>query len=441
MPKLAPQLSHNTVRSFAKGTDATIAGQTRLRAVGGCPGLSLRVVGGSRSWVLRIMVAGARRNAGLGGFPEVSLEEARDRGRELRRLARQGIDPLAQKQAAKVAGAAAAAKNKTFRECAEIVIAQKRVELSNPKAADQWQSTIETYAYPLLGNQPIAELTKQDIAAVLEPIWRSIHETATRVRGRIEAIFDYAKAIDCFKGENPATWKILKPLLGKFRPDEEHHPALPYSRIGAFMPDLRKREGIAPRALEFTILTATRSNEVRGAKRSEINLVNKRWTIPAGRMKGRREHVIPLSDDAVKLIKALPIIKGSDWLFTAPRGGKFSDAALAAVIKRMHNSELRAGREGWLDPKLNRIATPHGMRSAFRDWAGEESEHEREVNEQALAHKLKDKSEAAYQRGQYLKKRAQLMNDWAKYCRTKPKKKVGDVANFEKHNRKHKAGK
>lgn len=404
MPKKAKELSALAVSKLkAEGR----------YAVGGVDGLYLRIAGQSRAWVLcaamgtRINAKGLevprRLNMGLGPYPEVSLAEARDKARELRKQIREGIDPLQEKHDRKAHEARLAHKQKTFEECAEAVLEIKASELKNAKHVAQWRSSLETYAYPHIGKKAVADVTKADLLSILEPIWLTKNETASRVRGRIETVLDYAKAKEYREGDNPAAWKgMLKPLLpqpSKVQ-KKKHHAALPYREIGAFMASLRKRDGISARALEFSILTAARSGEIRGAVWDEIDLKAKTWTIPGERMKAGKEHRVPLSDAAVTLLKALPRIVGNNLVFPAPRGGQLSDMSLTAVLKRMERGEL----------------TQHGFRSTFRDWAGETTAYPREVIEHALAHQLKDKAEAAYQRGDLLAKRADLMADWAATC-------------------------
>ncbi|HDS1113867.1 TPA: integrase arm-type DNA-binding domain-containing protein [Pluralibacter gergoviae] len=382
-------------------------------AVGGVDGLYLRIAGRSRAWVLcvamgtRINRAGKtvprRLNMGLGPYQEISLAEARDRARELRKQIRSGIDPLEEKHARKAFQEAQARKQKTFRECAEAVLEIKGNELKNKKHVAQWRSTLETYAYPVIGDKAVSIITKMDLLAILEPIWLTKNETASRVRGRIETVMDYAKAKEYFEGDNPAAWKgILKPLLpmpSKVQ-TRKHHAALPYKDAASFMTELRQRSGISARALEFSILTVARSGEIRGAEWSEIDLEAKTWIIPAERMKARKEHRVPLSNTAVELLNALPRFTYNNLVFPAPRGGQLSDMALTAVLKRM-------GRAG---------LTQHGFRSTFREWAGETTSYQREVIEHALAHQLADKAEAAYQRGTLWPKRISLMDDWTEYC-------------------------
>lgn len=372
-------------------------------AVGGVDGLHLRIVGESRAWVLRIKIGNRRCDIGLGPYPEVTLADARDLAREHRKKVRDGIDPLQERQQARAALRVERAKSKTFKDCAEAYIEAHKAGWKNDKHAKQWGATLETYAYPVFGSLPVASVDTGLVQDALRPIWGTKTETASRLRGRIESVLDWAKVNGYREGENPARWRghldKLLPARSKVQ-KVEHHAALPYAEIGAFMVDLRKRDGTSARALEYSILTAGRSGEVRGAIWAEIDLVGKVWTIPGDRMKAGKEHRVPLSDAAVALLKALPRIKGSDHVFPAPRGGALSDMALTAVLKRMERDGL----------------TQHGFRSTFRDWAGETTAYPREVIEHALAHQLKDKAEAAYQRGDLLAKRARLMGDWATYC-------------------------
>jgi integrase len=405
-------------------------------AVGGVDGLHLRVAGDSRSWVLRLVVgerldatgkpAVHRRDMGLGSYPEVSLAKARDEARKLREMVRDGLDPLEVKKNNREAKRLEKSKAKTFRECAKVVIENKARELKSAKHIAQWESTLAAYVYPVFGERVMAEISRGDVVQVLKPIWSLKHETASRLRGRIETIWDYGKAMEYCTGDNPAAWKgNLEPILGKVKRKKNSHPSLPYAQVGAFMGELRRREGITARALEFAILTAVRSNEVFGATWDEINLKASIWTIPAERMKANKEHRVPLSDEAKKLLHALFRFEGNNLVFPAPRGGKLSDMSITMLIRRMHQDELDANRSGFLDPRQNKVATTHGFRSTFRDWSADETDYPREVCEHALAHQLPDEVEAAYLRTDYLAKRASLMADWAKYC---GKVQVKDVA-------------
>jgi integrase len=434
MPKKARELSALAVAKL----------KTEGRhAVGGADGLHLRIAGGSRAWVLRVAVgtrfnangksAIHRRDVGLGSYPEVSLAEAREKAREIRKQIRNGIDPIEQKEQKREALRIQKAKTKVFRECAEAVIANKSRELKNIKHIAQWRSTLETYAFPIIGERAVGAITKADLISILEPIWQTKNETASRLRGRIEAILDYAKAMEYREGDNPAAWKgVLEPILGRVKQNKRSHPSLPYTEVGAFMVELRKRMGMSPRALEFAILTAARSGEVFGATWNEIDLQAKIWTIPKERMKANKEHRVPLSDDAVKLLQALPRIESDNCIFPAPRGGSLSDMALTTLIRRMHEAEQEAGRKGFIDPKQNKVVTTHGFRSTFRDWAADETLYPREVCEHALAHKLPDSVEAAYLRSDFLTKRILLMADWARYCNIVQSSVADNIAPMEK---------
>lgn len=360
---------------------------------------------GGKSWVFRYKVGGKSREMGLGSADIVTLAEARQKMIDARKLLLDGCDPLQHRRDVMRARALAAENARTFEDCARALIEAKQAEWKNPKHRKQWTATLETYAYPVLGSMDVADIDTPHVRRVLDPIWLTKNETASRLRGRIEAVLAWATAHKHRVGENPARWRgHLSTMMaepGKVQ-RVQHHAALPYAELGAFMRDLREREGMGARALEFAILTAARSGEVRGATWAEFDLDGKLWTIPAGRMKAGKEHRVPLSDDVVNLLEALPRSDGP--AFPAPRGGMLSDMSLTAVLKRMGRADL----------------TGHGFRSTFRDWAGETTAHTREVIEHALAHQLKDKAEAAYARGELLAKRKLLMADWAAYCSTVP---------------------
>ncbi|MFW1734423.1 tyrosine-type recombinase/integrase [Acinetobacter sp. ULE_I001] len=420
MPKKAKELS---ALSVAKIKD------NGRHAVGGVGGLHLRIVNNSRAWVLRVVVGQRfdengkmhlhRRDIGLGSYPEVSLAEARAKAHEMKAQIRNGIDPIQLKQDQLQALRIQKLRNRTFRECAQIVISNKSRELKNQKHIAQWSSTLETYIYPTLGDISIGTITKVDIAKVLEPIWAEKNETAKRLRGRIETIFDYAKAMEYFEGDNPAEWKgNLEPILGNLKQESRPHPSLPYDQVSTFVQHLRQKDGISPKALEFAILTACRSGEIFGATWQEIDLKNKVWTIPKERMKAEKEHRVPLSEPVIELLKSIQIYTQSQgYIFPAPRGGgMLSDMSLTALIKRMHEQKLKENCLGYIDPKQNRVITTHGFRSTFRDWSADMTDYPREVCEHVLAHKLPDEVEAAYLRGAYLEKRKGLMTDWAKFC-------------------------
>lgn len=392
MPKKAKELSAVEVRRL------TAPG---FYAVGGVAGLHLQVTGsGARTWILRAVVGSKRRDMGLGGYPDVQLAQAREKARELREAIRDGRDPVADRKAARDALIAAQAKVLTFEQAARRCHATKEAEFRSRKHRRDWINSLENHAFPVIGRLPVASIELPHVLKVLEPIWHERTETATRVRQRTEAVLTWATVSKYRSGENPARWDgNLKEVLAAPRKitKVEHHRALPWQQMGEFMAALRKREGISARALEFLILTAARSSEVRFCKWNEIDLQARVWTVPAERIKAGKTHRVPLSDDAVRLLKSLEA--SEDYVFPAPRGGALSDASIAAVLKRMGVD-----------------AVPHGMRSAFKDWARNRSAYPDEVSELALAHVSTDATRAAYARDELLPQRKRLMHDWARFC-------------------------
>ena len=394
MPKIAKELTPLAVSKLRR---------TGLHAVGGINGLGLKVMpAGSRAWVLRTVVAGKRREYGLGGYPTVTLASARERARAMLDQLFAGIDPAVTKKQAKSALVAQRAKAVNFKTLAEQYIAQHEAGWKNAKHAAQWTSTLETYAFPTIGNMVAADIDTPSVLRVLQPIWTSKSETASRLRGRIEAVLDFATAKGLREGPNPARWKgnlaLTLPAKRKIS-TVKHHPAVPVKDMPSFFKALRSREGMAARALEFLTLTAARSGEVRGAQWNEIDLTKKIWVIPAERMKAKREHRVPLSKQAIAILKVLPTKNTGTLIFPSTKPTtKLSDMALTAVMRRM---EIEA--------------VPHGLRSSFRDWVGEETAFPREVAEMALAHAVGNAVEAAYRRGDLFEKRQAMMEDWAKY--------------------------
>ncbi len=374
-----------------------------LHAVGGVAGLHLQIVeSGARSWILRVTIGDRRPDMGLGGYPDVTLAGAREAARTAREKIKAGIDPLAEARAARSALKAASASAWTFEACGDAYIAAKSSEWKNAKHAAQWANTLATYAYPKIGALQARDVELPQVLSVLEPIWSTKTETAKRLRNRIEIVLDWATVRGYRGGPNPARWRgHLDKLLAKPSKVAKvvHHPALPAGDVGAFMQALRKHEGMGARALEFTILTACRSGEARGATWKEIDLDEATWTIPAARMKSSRPHRVPISPAAVSLLRHLPHKRGDVLVFPAPRGGQLSDMTLTAVLRRM---------------KVD--AVPHGFRSTFRDWASERTNYPRDVAEMALAHAIGDATEAAYRRGDLFDKRRLMMNAWAAFC-------------------------
>lgn len=358
-----------------------------------------------------------RRDIRLGSYPEISLAEARTKAQ-----IRNGLDPIQQKHEKLEALRIQKLRDRTFRECAQIAIANKSRELKNQKHIAQWSTILKTYIYPILSDRMVGTITKVDIAKVLEPIWAEKNQTAKRLRGRIETIFDYTKAMEYFEGDNPAEWKgNLEPILGNLKQISRPHPSLPYDQVAEFVQHLRQKDGISSKALEFAILTACRAGEIFGAKWQEIDFETKVWIIPKERMEVEKEHRVPLSEPAIELLKLIQADAQSQcYIFSAPRGvGMLSDMSLTALIKRMHEQKLKENGIGYIDLKQNRVITIHGFRSTFRDWSADKTDYPREVCEHVLAHKLPDEVEAAYLRGAYLEKRKALMADWAQFCSSK----------------------
>ena len=392
MPKIAKQLSDRAVAAL----------KTEGRhAVGGVAGLHLRVSGERRGWVLRVKVGDSRKDIGLGAYPSVTLAQARERAWKIHEGIREGHDPVAPRKQQLQAQIALAATERTFRWCTEEFLKAKSTEWKNAKHRQQWENTLETYAMPHLAKLPVSLIDLPHVLACLEPIWSSKNETASRLRGRVESILDWAAVRKYRSGDNPARWKghLDKVLAAPSKIQKvEHHRALPVDEMPQFVGQLQTRTGIAARALEFVILTAARSGEVRGASWSEIDLKTAIWTVPAERMKAGVEHRVPLSSAALRLLKSLPQIAGTQLLFPGTKGQPLSDMSMTAVMRRM-----------------NADAVPHGFRSTFRDWVGEKTHFPREIAEQALAHVLESKVEAAYRRGDALEKRRQMMQEWARF--------------------------
>lgn len=339
---------------------------------------------------------------GLGGFPDVPLAAARFKARNARDEISSGIDPIAQREAQASQLRARQATEKTFQQAAQAYMDTHGDVWKNPKHRAQWGTTLETYAYPVMGKLLVRDVSQEHVLNVLEPIWKSKNETASRLRGRIEAVLDWATVRKYRSGENPARWKgHLDKLLAAPNKVQRvvHFRALPIDMMAGFMADLRQREGTAARALEFAILCASRSGEVRGVTWSEIDLEARVWTIPSDRMKAGKEHRVPLSESAIRIIQRQPRLASSELVFAAPRGGQLSDMTLSAVMRRM-----------------NVDAVPHGFRSTFRDWISERTSYPRDLAEQALAHTLENKVEAAYRRGDALEKRRELMQAWDDFC-------------------------
>ena len=393
MPRKAAELSPLSISRLK---------EPGLWAVGGVAGLYLHVNDrGARSWILRVVVGDKRRDMGLGGYPDIGVADARQKAREARLKIEQGVDPILLRKQAKSELMALQATDKTFEQAAGEYIKIHADSWSNDKHRKQWESTLAAYAFPVVGKLSLRHIRQEHILKILEPIWTTKTETATRVRGRMESILDWAKVKGLRSGENPAAWKghldHMLPAPTRLK-KIEHLTAVPVREMPGFMVKLRQAAGIAAQALEFLILTAARSGEVRGITWEEVSLDDALWIVPAERMKMKKEHRVPLSNRAVDILKSQPRIDGNPLVFPAPRGSQMSDATMSAVLKRM-----------------NVDATVHGFRSSFRDWCGDYTNYPRDLAEQCLAHGADDPVEAAYRRGDALERRREIMNEWSKF--------------------------
>jgi integrase len=390
-----------------QGNKLTALGVVRLKQpgrYGDGHGLWLQVSeSGTKAWLFRYMREGRARQMGLVPLYSVSLAEARGRARQARQLLLDGYDPLDVKLNARIAARLEQAKVLTFNQCADDYLEAHAGAWRNAKHRGQWRATLDAYAHPLIGGLPVASIDTALTLKILRPIWKEKPETASRLRGRIERILAWATVQGFREGDNPARWRghldALLPAKSKVRP-VKHHPALLFVKLPAFMADLRKRDSVSARALEFTILTAARTSEAIGARWDEIDMKAKVWTVPAKRMKSDRPHRVPLTGRTLEILDSLP---------RDDSGFLFLGAKVGAPISNMAMLELLRGINGT-------GVTVHGFRSSFSDWAREQTGYPRDVVEMALAHSIKDKSEAAYRRGDALEKRRRLMEEWAKYC-------------------------
>lgn len=392
-------------------------------------GLYLQVTSaGGKSWIFRYRVAGdasangkpRSREMGLGSLREVSLEEAREAAGKWSAHKREGRDPIAVRREELRRQAVENANGITFEAAALEYIEGKKDGWRNEKHRNQWSNTLRDYAYPIIGTIGVRDLTIDDIAKVIRPIWLTKNETASRVQQRIAKVLDWAKVKKYRNGDNPAVWRgnleHMMPERKKVR-KVEHHPALPYAQIGGFMQKLRARGGMTAEALEYLILVAARTSEVTGMREREVDLQAATWTVPGERMKMEVGHVVPLSRRAAEILEKRLTGDPDHLVFPGTKKGKgLSDMTLAKVHRSLGK---------FIDPTSGRLITTHGFRSTFRDWVGDCTEHPRELAEMAIAHKVDTDTEAAYRRSKALEKRRALMNDWANYCATPPE---GDAA-------------
>ncbi len=443
MPKQAQRLSSKAIEQLGHSgaRTRTRSGHTykERHAVGGeVPGLHIQVTpSGTKQWFLRTTVGRKphptepdrwlpiRREFGLGGYPAVSLRDARKRAKNLHATLTLGLESKAQRKALTL-------RQRTFAECEVATIGVKAPGYKRPlKISAEWRTRMDVYVNPTLGQHHIGEVTTADVAAVLQPLWRTKYHTAKKIREDLAAVFRYAAAMQLRDSENPASLDALEPLLGKPRHRGKHRPSLPYPRIAGFMKTLRICPGDAARALEFAVLTAARSNEVRGAKWPEFDLANGLWTVPAERTKCGREHCVPLPRQAVALLeKQLTERPGRNacmFVFASRCGKPLVHSTLNQWIKRLHATHVRAGGIGYLDPDYGKVATPHGFRSSFKDWARNLTHYADEVSELALGHVGNDATRAAYARDALLGLRMPLMQAWADFCDGRPGAGMADM--------------
>ncbi|MFC0342066.1 tyrosine-type recombinase/integrase [Paracoccus niistensis] len=423
MPKMAAELSAIEVKRL----EHPGRGRNVLFPVGGVAGLHLQITpNNGRTWLLRVQVGAKRREIGLGGYPDVTLAMARDRAREAKDLIRRGIDPVEERKAAKAALIAAQHRVLSFSGAVDRYLAAKLDAFRNAKHRQQWRNTLDSYALPDLGPMLVQDIGTQDVLRVLTQLvddaggtfWQARTETASRLRGRIEAVLSWATVAGHRSGDNLARWagnlKELLPAPSKVA-KVGNQPAVQIDDAPRWFTALRQRDGMGSRALEFAALTATRSQEVRGARWDEIDLEAALWIIPAARMKMEREHRVPLTPDTVALLQALPRFADNPLVFPAARGGELSDMTLSAAMKRLHQADVDAGAAGFVDRVSKRPAVPHGLRSTFRDWVAERTHYPGDMAEVALAHRVASAVEASYRRGDMVEKPRAMMAAWADY--------------------------
>lgn len=420
MPRESKELSALAVKRLPEG----------VHAVGGVAGLLLQVRdSGARSWLLRAVIGGRRREMGLGPYPEVGLAEARVEAARMRGLIRAGRDPIAERQEARAALVVAARKGKLFSEVFAEFVAEKLPEIAEDKYRSQWQATVKNYALPVLGDLLVQEIGLEDVLRVLSPIWHEKTETASKLQGRLEKVIAFAIVKGYRDGGNPAQWKnnlsLVLPAPSKVS-EGENYPALQLEDGPRWWRDLSAREGMGARALEFQAMTASRSGLVRFATWDEIDLPGLLWTVQPGRKsskikprsQGGRAHKVPLTPDMVALLEALPRFEGNPLVFPAPRGGPLSDATLGKVMETMHHADIRRGGPGYLDGVTGKPAVPHGLRACFSTWVSEHTTYERDMAELALAHRIGTKVAQAYDRAHQVEKRREMMARWIRRLKT-----------------------
>jgi integrase len=394
---------------------------------GGGTGLFLRVENnGSRRWLQRITINGKRREIGLGSPPNISLADARELASKNKRLIKDGLDPLTEKRNSK--------KSLTFAEAVDLYLEVKLDEFRNEKHRNQWRSTLNAYAKPKMGSLPISEIYVQDVLQILKPIWSSKTVTASRLRGRIESVLSWATVSGYREGDNPARWRgnlsELLPNPNKIS-ETQKYPALQLKDAQRWWLDLLQRDGMGAKALQFIMLNASRSGEVRGMTWDELNIDPEKrnseadtckiatvaiWVIPARRMKANKEHRVALTSASVSLLRSLPRMKNCPLVFPSKKGNQLSDMTISATMRRMHAADIKHGGKGYIDPQIKRPAVPHALRSTFRDWAAEKS-YGRDIAELQLAHTIGSSSMRAYYRTDRVEQRREMMEAWGRFLR------------------------
>ncbi len=415
MPKRAKELGPLDVKRLTR---------PGVHAVGGVAGLSLQVTNtGARSWLFRYRYNGRRREAGFGPFPDVPLAKAREYAREARELLRDGVDPIADRQAAR-------RKLLTFAEAVELYDKEKTVEFSSKLHRKQWKASLERHAIPVLGAVAVTDISLHDVLETLRPIWTEKTETASKVRQRVERVLDYVTVAGHRAGENPARWRgnldMVLPAPTKLT-GAQNYPALQLNDAERWYRALQSRQGTSARALEFQALTAARTGAVRFATWGEVDVEKGLWTMQPGRQSSKipasgKPHRVPLSSRALSILADLPRAKGNPLVFWAPRGGPLSDASIAAVMRKIHAANERIGEKGFLDARIDKPAVPHGLRSTFRTWVAERTQFDGDMAEIALAHRVGSKVQQAYDRSDQLEKRRDMMERWSEFL-------CGDQAN------------
>lgn len=426
MPKRAKELTPIEVKRLGEG----------VHAVGGVAGLCLQVTSDAgKSWLLRTVVGTKRREIGLGSYPEVGVGAARTAAAEMRDQIRKGIDPIEQRKTARTELVIAQRRGLLFSAAVDLFEPVKAIELSEGKYRDHWRDSLDKYATPVLGLMMVQDITLQDILLVLEPIWASKHTTADKLRRKINEVLDFCTVKGHRTGPNPARWEgnlslVLGTKAGNL--SDDHFPALQLQDLPRFWEALSGRQGMGAAALRFQTLTATRAGAVRFMTWDEVDLEAKVWTVQPGRQASKikvkdNPGRVPLTDDLIELLKALPCHKDNTLVFWAPRGGALSDAIMGKLMRTIHEADIKAGNKGFVDAKSKEVVVPHGTRSSFKNWSVEKSAYEWQLSEAALWHRLGGKVETSYARTDMIERRRHMMEDWGRFVRGEQVQTTGNI--------------